>query len=246
MDEAQLRTISQMTALEHRFWAKVTIIDDDDSCWLWTAFRHEDSRSGGDWVDARGMFGWNHPLTSKKKSEYAPRVSFYLINGYLPECVCHTCDNPPCVRPSHLFAGTHLDNNRDRHAKGRSRGGFSSELVRGSSNTQAVLTEDQVLQIRNLSASGMTDTAIATQFGVNRASITYIVQGKTWTHVSGPIQTEKNRNSSLKRGRFTAEQTESIRSRFKAGERQKDLAAEFGVTQGAISYICRTPGYRPK
>ena len=52
----------------------------------------------------------------------AHRVAYWLAHGRLPDHdVLHQCDNPPCVRPSHLFAGTDVDNFRDAVAKGRSR-----------------------------------------------------------------------------------------------------------------------------
>lgn len=94
---------------ETRFWAKV---DRTDDCWTWTAattgsgygrFGHQNARGG--WVAAH-------------------RFAYELANGPIPDgmFVCHKCDNPPCVNPSHLFLGTHQDNMRDMDAKGRRRG----------------------------------------------------------------------------------------------------------------------------
>ena len=100
---------------EERFWDKVDIKSDDE-CWLWKGGRrgYEGREYGTAWVNG--------------KNEGAHRYSFYLKNGFLPEytghneeknSVCHTCDNPLCVNPSHLFLGSHTDNMRDKINKGR-------------------------------------------------------------------------------------------------------------------------------
>jgi hypothetical protein len=92
------------------FWERVKPFDgSEDACWLW--------QPGGD----RMVYGGKH---------YKPyRVSYVITNGPIPDgpgyhgfSVCHTCDNPRCVRPEHLFLGTHQDNMRDMHAKGRNAG----------------------------------------------------------------------------------------------------------------------------
>jgi hypothetical protein len=105
--------------LADRFWEKV---DNDGPvpehrpelgpCWLWTGARHV--RSGHARINLGGGKGATH----------AARVSWELHNGPLGpgQQACHHCDNPACVRPTHLFAGTQSDNVRDMHAKGRASG----------------------------------------------------------------------------------------------------------------------------
>ena len=87
-----------------RFWSKVQKID--GGCWLWIAYR--DSKGYGSF----GLDG---------KVRKAHRVAYELTYGPLPEGahVLHSCDNPSCVNPQHLRAGTHVDNMRDRVEHGR-------------------------------------------------------------------------------------------------------------------------------
>jgi hypothetical protein len=96
----------KMTPTE-RFWTRV---DKSGECWVWTG--------------AHLPTGYGR-LTGAKRGMYAHRFSWELHNGPIPDglLVCHKCDNPPCVRPDHLFLGTNVDNIRDRDAKGRGNGG---------------------------------------------------------------------------------------------------------------------------
>lgn len=89
------------------FWSKVT---KTDGCWTF--------QTAGYGYANMVTHGPNNPRVVK-----AHRFSWTLHNGQVPPGlrVCHHCDNPPCVRPDHLFLGTDADNMRDKVAKGRHR-----------------------------------------------------------------------------------------------------------------------------
>jgi hypothetical protein len=76
---------------------------DPDACWVYP------SRSGEN--RPRICIGMRYVVMA--------RVVFYLAYGYEPTVVRHTCDNPPCVNPRHLVAGSHADNRRDAVERGR-------------------------------------------------------------------------------------------------------------------------------
>ena len=85
------------------FWSRV---QQSPSCWEWTGHRSE---------DGYGTLRFNGQM------QKAHRVAWQLTNGLIPDRfhVLHRCDNPPCVRPEHLFLGSNHDNVLDRHSKGR-------------------------------------------------------------------------------------------------------------------------------
>jgi hypothetical protein len=110
----------------------------------------------------------------------AHRVAFMLEHGRWPEPGClHSCDNPACVNPAHLFEGTPADNAADRGAKGRTRAG----KVRGSRHGSAKLTERDIPVIRALVLwSGFTKAEVGREFGVGEQNIGRIVRREIWRH----------------------------------------------------------------
>lgn len=96
---------------------------------------------------------------------YAHRAAWELAHGPIAagQSVCHTCDNPRCVNPTHLFLGTQRDNIRDAVRKGRW--------------TVRKLTDDDVAQIRSMAKGGMLQREIAAVYGVARNTVSAIVTG---------------------------------------------------------------------
>ena len=144
----------QNIPIERRFWSKVNKTSD---CWLW--------------VGAADRQGYGRIKTST--TVLAHRKSWEIHNGPIPDglLVCHKCDNPPCVRPDHLFLGTNDDNMADMVQKGRA-------------PRQSRLTDIEVATIRRRYADGERwPRSLAREFGVSRSTIYYIVRRKTWVHV---------------------------------------------------------------
>lgn len=92
--------------------------------------------------------------------------------------VCHRRDNPSCVNPSHLWLGTHLENEQDKDKKNRRRG-----AAKGEANHRAVLTTDNVIDIRLRFKNSETMESIAKLYKVSPTTISKIVKNKTWKDI---------------------------------------------------------------
>jgi len=153
--------------IQKRFWSKVDIKGPDE-CWEWKRYKHPLGYGKFWYLD---------------KWQQAHRVAFLLSGGILTNEKPHTlhrCDNPGCVNPNHLYAGSHTDNMRDRSAKGRWRGGEQ----RGEKSHYAKLKEKDVIEIRRLCHTKTTShEKIAALYGVSRANIGYIHNRKSWTNI---------------------------------------------------------------
>lgn len=150
-----------MNTLE-RFMSKVTITD---GCWPFNGSKH---------IDGYGWFWY------KGTMQMAHRASYELNVGEIPNelCVLHTCDNPICVKPNHLFLGTKKDNYDDMNIKGR-RASFI-----GENNSSVKLTENDVIEIRLLTEQGFyTHQEIADKFGIGKSTVTNIKARRSWSHV---------------------------------------------------------------
>ena len=99
----------------------------------------------------------------------AHRYVFERVNGYAPQVVMHKCDNPLCLNPEHLAAGTHVSNRADCVAKGRQ--------ARGERNGRSKLTAAQVAEIRS---DGGCIRHLAQRYGVSDRCIRFILEGEHW------------------------------------------------------------------
>jgi hypothetical protein len=144
--------------LPERFWEKVDICGEDE-CWNWLASK----TTTGNY----GQFG----------STRAHRIAWILTNGDIPRglCVCHKCDNRICCNPKHLFLGTIADNNADRNRKRRQAKGYSMPHK---------LTEEKVLEIRELCEKRISRRKIAKIYNVCHGTINAIYSRRKWRHVT--------------------------------------------------------------
>ena len=141
-----------------RFWSKTNKQGPDD-CWEWFGWRR------GTKMEYGGM-------RVGDKFYLAHRLSWEIHNGPIPEdmLVCHTCDNPPCVNPAHLFLGTTLDNVRDKMEKGRY-------------YCRHKLINNDIPRIREASLFGAKVKDLAHIYDVSRACINAVIYKNNWAHV---------------------------------------------------------------
>lgn len=141
---------------EARFWLGVA---KGEKCWLWTRAANNKGY-GVSYHDG--------------KVRLAHRIAWMLTFGPISEglSVLHHCDTPLCVRPTHLFLGTQLDNMGDCVRKGRLPYAHKAKLRIAD-----------VKAIRARHAKGETLRALALEYGMSLMPIHAVVQRKTWKHV---------------------------------------------------------------
>lgn len=174
------------------FWKKVS---KTEGCWNWTG--------------CKVVHGGYGQISRNNKMMLAHRASYEIHFGKIPDGmdVLHTCDNPACVNPSHLWYGTHTDNMRDKVRKGRcnaprgdnhpsrlhperlARGDRSGarlhpeRVPRGTRNGNAILNDESVLTIRRMRENGATYLEIGNLFGIGKSHIHQVISKKIWAHI---------------------------------------------------------------
>lgn len=162
-----MRSITMSESDVTRFWSKVDQSGGPDACWPWTGGRLPDE------FKQYGLFWLDGQMTR------AHRVACHLGNGPLGESnALHSCDNPPCCNPRHLFKGTTLDNAQDCVAKGR------KAVQPGSSNGNAKIDEETARNVYVACAAGMTQREAAKKFSISQGRVSKIVLRKAWAHAT--------------------------------------------------------------
>ena len=162
--------------LAERFATKVSTTPTETGCLLWLGFKDKIGRGFIKGVGRAPML--------------ASRAAWSIAHGEISpgQCVCHRCDNPTCVNVEHLFLGTQTENVADMMAKKRSSKGKSARGRRGERHGCAVLTWQQVDEIRaRYAAGGVMQRELAAEFGVARQAIGYVIRGKLWRHPEDKI-----------------------------------------------------------
>ena len=163
-----------------------------NGCWIWKGCK-------------AGNYG---KITWRQKTISAHRACYLVFKGEVEEgkLICHTCDNPLCINPDHLWTGSHKENAIDALKKGRLEESRLKSLGRklteeqykrlitnrrlnppnkkGEKHHLHKLTENDIKEIREMYRNGFSQHKIALKYEVTQATIWAIIHRKTWSHIS--------------------------------------------------------------
>lgn len=226
MTEIWNKTNYPMKVLK-RFWNYVLVPAKLTECWEWIGPKNE---------HGYGIFYYN------SKRVKAHRFSYKCYNGEFDYTlfVCHKCDNPSCINPSHLFLGTQFDNMNDMKNKGRS--------PRGEKSGTSKLTELDVKQILTdiTLYKYKTILEITNEYDVKSAQIIRILNSKNWVHITKDfnikyikniLKSKQNTGENNPNSKLTEDNVRDIRKRLQNGETGSSIAKLYSVGKGSISEI---------
>lgn len=164
-------------SIESKFWSKVKIGKSEDDCWEWTASK---------FVAGYGQLTHGDKM-GEKFTLKAHRVSYELNVGEIPDgiLVCHTCDNPSCANPKHLFLGTWKDNVQDMISKGR-RADTAGEKNGMSKITQEIADKIRKEYLMNDPDLGryhrksLSQAKLGEMYGISQKAVCKILRGEMW------------------------------------------------------------------
>jgi len=202
-----------------RFYSKIIYPDNDleSECWEFDS----------------GIIGKGYKsFYFDKRSDYAHRFSFRINNNFKEICpnnyICHSCDNPGCVNPNHLFEGTPTDNYQDMKSKNR------TNIAVGNRIPTAQITEKDVIDI--LTGKYPDISSVCRTLKVSRNIPENILKGRSWKHITKNYDLEKVREKIVytkwnrPSNTFNEQNVRDIKERLKNGEKVKYIAKKYNVT----------------
>lgn len=132
------------------------------------------------WLGAKAGDGYG-TITYKGMQHYTHRLMYEAVKGPVGNSfVLHTCDNPACCNPDHLFLGSQQDNMTDKRLKGRARKDV------GENSPISKLTDELVTKIY-LQKGKISGKKLAKQLGLGNTIVYYIWEKRRWTHVTDKL-----------------------------------------------------------
>ena len=188
----------------------------EDGCWVW-AWNVHPKGYGTVRIDGRNY--------------KAHRVAYELGNGPIPEghILRHLCNNPSCINPAHLRAGTPRENMRDMVSAGNM---WNQKLTRS----------DAAAIRRQYAAGGVSMAAIARQYGVDSATVQMVIANKNFYDENYTPPKTRSRKGKKPIGRETA--SEIRRLLLSEGMSRKELAEKFNIPRSSVDSVIRNDMYR--
>lgn len=210
-----MNTVQDVNILqeEPRFWSKVDMRANVDLCWEWSSAKD---------LDGYGLF----QISGKTKR--AHRLSYFLHYKVDPikKLICHTCDNPSCVNPFHLFAGSPKDNTKDCILKNR------RNTQKGEDSGGAKLSESQVREIFYLYQNKKANQEeLSKMFGVSAKNISKIITGSRWKHLGIILPKETKKM-------ISSETVLKIRELNMGGHSYEQIAEKYNLHRATVWNIC--------
>jgi len=191
------------------FWNRIKKSGEND-CWPWVGA----NRAGYGTIKYQGRW-WR-----------SNRLAYFLTHNKEPVYVCHTCDNPPCCNPKHLFAGNKQINVDDMVQKKRH--------AFGVRNPRAVLTDAMVLEIRRIySEEYITQADLSRRLNISVGLVKTVIAAEAWKHLNIKPISKGKRNHKLR-----PETVRDIFAMWKTGSfLQKDICKKYGLCSATVSQL---------
>lgn len=222
-------------------------INQSDICKFWGRVERGSETECWPWLSSKSKLGYGK-MSIGRKHIRANRFALVASGIEIPEnmCACHTCDNPSCCNPNHLWIGSQADNQKDRAAKGRSSRGERNpskthpELFCGEKHHASILTEEIVSELRRNPPIGLNISAESLKYSISPGGLRAAIVGSTWRHV--PAMSPDNLRAFLNanppiRVRITRRDAEIVREQLKLGLGVKEVSSTMGIHHRTVQRI---------